>query len=210
MITGGRKTCKQIVGHFDNGPMQEDQWFSLFCASFTPWIVQPSIMYFCCARGARVCGACLPWVPAGLACSGARLPSDVCTTRGTVPLTMVTAQHDRIPSQTFQHFWTFEYCKLPKWEDLEWPALTIARSSGSPDWNSAWRNQRHRLVYEHQVAWAGLGLHFVRDIFWSGKAQAFVVQALGHALPALMALPSRGMCTWTCVSWSLPRASLSL
>ena len=71
-----RKTCRQKVGHYDNGPMQEDQWFSLFCASCTLWIVQhdvhPALFVLSRVRRACVWCACLPWVPAGLACSGAR------------------------------------------------------------------------------------------------------------------------------------------
>ena len=73
--------------------------------------------------GFRVCGAygcvgvwvsffCLParlpallaCLPARLACLGARLPRTVSTTRGTVPLTLVTARHYRISSQPYGHF----------------------------------------------------------------------------------------------------------
>ena len=63
MITGGRKTCRQTVGHHDNGPMQEDQWFSLLCAFFTLWIVQhdvdPELFFLLCVRCACVWCACL-------------------------------------------------------------------------------------------------------------------------------------------------------
>ena len=76
MITGGRKTCRQIVGHHDNGPMQEDQWFSLFSAYCSFWIVQHDVHpeLFVLSRVRRTCVwcACLPWMLVGLACSGAR------------------------------------------------------------------------------------------------------------------------------------------
>ena len=42
-MTGGRKTCRRAVGQYDNGPVQEDQWFSLFCAFLTLWIVQHDV-----------------------------------------------------------------------------------------------------------------------------------------------------------------------
>ena len=42
--------------------------------------------------------------PARLACSGAGALLNVSTTRGTVPPSTVTAQHDRMPSQTLKCF----------------------------------------------------------------------------------------------------------
>ena len=55
-----------------------------------------------CLSAGRPC--LLACRPALLACLGARPPLNVSTTRGTVPLAMVTAPHDRIPSQPYRTF----------------------------------------------------------------------------------------------------------
>ena len=141
-------------------------------------------------------GACLPWVPASLACSGARPPLDVCTTRGTVPLTAVTAQFDRIPSVFFELFWFRSGRISSGWRSQSQgrAGVRIGLQPGEISW----------LVHEHQVAWAGLGLHLNwYHIFWFLLGPA-------RRRPASTALPSRAMCTQTFASWSLPRASLSL
>ena len=86
MIIGERNTCWQTVGRYDDGPMQEDQWFSLFCAPFTLWIVQHDVdpQFFFMGRAVRVCAVCLPALGAGWPCLLARLPSDVYTSLGTM------------------------------------------------------------------------------------------------------------------------------
>ena len=97
--------------------------------------------------------ALLAWVPAGLACLGARPRLNVSTTRGTVPLTMVTAQHDRIPSQPYGRFL-----------ESKAPQVGGSRMAGARQAQGrvglrvaptglyfCGRSLRHRQIHEHQV-----------------------------------------------------------
>ena len=149
-----------------------------------------------CLPALGACLGCLPallaWVPASLACLlgcrpallaclGVRPPLNVSTTRGTVPLTMATAQHDRIPSQPYGHF-------------LVWQAPQVggSRMAGARQAQGrvglrvapiglelCGRSLRHRRSMNIRPAWAGLGLHLkgyrILDGLWPGKALAFFV-----------------------------------
>ena len=66
--------CKRISGSVSSVLLLPS---GLFSTMFT-------LNYFFVVHAVRVCVVCLPWMSAGLACSGARLPSDVYTTRGTM------------------------------------------------------------------------------------------------------------------------------
>ena len=57
------------------------------------------------SMGVRVTGCAGVWVCSCFFSVQTCLFLTVPTTRGTVPLTLVTARHDRIHSQTFQFFW---------------------------------------------------------------------------------------------------------
>ena len=68
------------------------------------WVIFFFVRRPCVPAGLGCRHALLAWVSARLACLGVRPPLNVSTTRGTVPLTMATAQHDRIPSQPYATF----------------------------------------------------------------------------------------------------------
>ena len=119
-------------------------WVSFFC----------SCLFASACLGVPAClpalGPCLPWVPARLGCLPACPPAlgapTVSTTRGTVPFTLVTAQHERIPSQPYGHF-------------LVWKAPRQAQGRVAPiGLEFCGRSLRHRQVHIRS-AWAALGLH---------------------------------------------------
>ena len=126
------------------------------------WV--PAGLGYLPALGARLPVGCLPacivcrpaflaWVPARFACLGARATLNFSTTRGTVPLTLVTAQHDRIPSQTCGHF------LVSKAPQVGRSGMAGARQAqGRVGLRVApiglefcGRSLRHRQVHEHQV-----------------------------------------------------------
>ena len=70
---------------------------------------------------------------------------------GTIPLTLVTLQHDRIPSQPYGHFLVG---KFTKWEDLEWPAHNMRKVE-----SIAGEVCVIGSSMDIRSAWAGLGPH---------------------------------------------------
>ena len=119
-----------------------------FCACL-PWV--PAGVWCLPALG-----ACLPWVPAGLGCLPAGLgcrPLNVSTTSGTVPLTMVTAQHDRIPSQPCGHFCVSRAFQVggSRMAGARQAQGRVGPRVAPIGLELCGRSLRHRQVHEHQV-----------------------------------------------------------
>ena len=91
------------------------------------------------------------------------------------------SQHDMIGSFR-SRMATFQYGKLRKWEDLEWPApdkrkvesVSVWRRS---DWNSAGEVCVIGSSMNIRSAWAGLGLHLklyrILGSLWPARRQRF-------------------------------------
>ena len=119
----------------------------------------------------RCLPALLAWVPAGLAClvlAGlvawvpARHALNVSTTRGTVPLTLVTARHDWNPVAAAWPLFSIESSpsgrisngRRPNKRKVE--SVSVWRRS---DWNFALEVCVIGRSMNIRSAWAGLGLH---------------------------------------------------
>ena len=135
--------------------------------------------------GVRVSGCAGVWVCLCLLFFSVHtcLSLTVPTTRCTAPFALVAAQHDRIPSQTFSENWTFcasVMCRGAALDTIEIPEY-VSTLQGEGTLDR-YCGRRGSMSFEP----------------WSVRCLL------------LTALPSRGMCSRTFASWSLPRVSLSL